>query len=64
MAKSWSGFLPQNLDAKDEWALLEASLTHRANVPYTEFLPEEGEAGTSLREAEDESDPFLKFDQP
>lgn len=31
MAKVWSGFFPQNIAAKEEWALLEQSQAHRAS---------------------------------
>lgn len=30
MARTWSGFLPQNMAAKAEWALLEESQLYRA----------------------------------
>ncbi len=32
MARCWNGFLPQNMSAKEEWALLEASQSRPADV--------------------------------
>ncbi len=44
MARRWSGFIPQNLTAKEEWALLEACEAQTRVVRDFRSIPESQEA--------------------
>ena len=46
MAKSWSGFIPQNLSIKKEWKLLELSQALGRDLLLVQAEPEKGVIGS------------------
>ncbi len=44
MARRWSGFLPQNLNTKEEWDLLEACKAKAAQAQAEQEAPANGRA--------------------
>jgi hypothetical protein len=62
MAKSWSGFLPQNQAVKEQWGLLEATQSEIGEI--LSVAPPPSEENDEAREQTEEIANFFRAHRP